>query len=95
MSTVVAQTPVVLDEDSDYIPWLEVIQTVADKFQLWDYVNPKIQPGELKVLKKLVEPILKSLRTPATPVAEGAQALIAEISFLDLKDGERTQLQLK
>ena len=42
MSTVVTQTPVVLDEDSDYIPWLEVIQTAANKFQLWDYVNPKI-----------------------------------------------------
>ena len=42
MSTVIAQTPVVLDEDSDYIPWLEVIQTTADKFQLWDYINPKI-----------------------------------------------------
>jgi len=71
MSTVVTQTPVVLDEDSDYIPWLEVIQTAADKFQLWDYVNPKIQPGELKVLEKPVEPTPKSVRTSATTQAEG------------------------
>jgi len=95
MSTVVTQTPVVLDEDSDYIPWLEVIQTAADKFQLWDYVNPKIQPGELKVLEIPVEPTPKSLRTPVTPAAEGVQAPTAEISYSDLTAAERTQLQLK
>ena len=95
MSTVVTQTPVVLDEDSDYIPQLEVIQTAADKFQLQDYVNPKIQPGELKVLEIPVEPTPKSLRTPVTPAAGGVQAPTAKISYSDLTAAERTQLQLK
>ena len=92
MSTVVTQTPVVLDEDSDYIPWLEIIQTTADKFQLWDYVNPKIQPGELKVLEIPVEPTPKSLRTLVTPATGGVQAPTAEISYSDLTAAKRTQL---
>jgi len=42
MSAVATPTPVILDGDSDYIPWIELIKTAAEKHQLWAHINPSI-----------------------------------------------------
>ena len=47
-STVVSITLVILDNEKDWMPWIEVIRTVAR--DLWDYVNLAILTKRLKKL---------------------------------------------
>ena len=96
-STVVSITPVILDDEKDWMPWIEVIRTAAG--DLWDYVNPAIPTKRLKKLQEPVEPTPASVHTPSlTPSSQtqdgnssvaGPLASTAEVTFSDLSASEQ------
>jgi hypothetical protein len=54
MLTIVTQVPVILKEEKDWQPWLELIKSASLKQGLWEYINPSM-PWEL--VPKLEWPI--------------------------------------
>jgi hypothetical protein len=59
-SKVIIVTPVILEEEKDWILWIKVIRTAAGN--LWDYVNPSVPLIQLKKLKEPTEPILETVK---------------------------------
>ena len=101
-STVVNITLVILDDEKDWMPWIEVIRTAAG--DLWDYVNPAIPTKRLKKLQEPVEPTPASVHTPSLTPSSQTQdrnslvirplVLITEVTFSDLSASKQAQLQM-
>ena len=97
-------TNVVLEDDKDWIPWLEVTKTVALEHQLWDHINPSVALENLTKLEALAEPILASIKAllPLTlsgsvttkdrqiqQQQEASSSTTAKVKFLDLNSREQ------
>ena len=65
-------TTVILENDDDYLPWIEIIHTAADKHSLQDYIDPTRTASQLKRLEPPTKP------TPASVKAQPLAATPAE-----------------
>jgi hypothetical protein len=63
-SKVITVTPVILEEEKDWLPWIEVIRTAAG--DLWDFVNPSVPLANLKTLEEPIEPTLATIKAIIT-----------------------------
>jgi len=101
---------IILDDDKDWLPWLEIIKSVAIENDLWDHINPSVSPERLKKLVDPIEPTPASVKSiqPATPAVSvtsdhgitqqtqaATPATISEVKFSDLSTAEQAQLQMQ
>ncbi len=64
-SKVITVTPVILGEEKDWLPWIEMIRTAAG--DLWDFVNPSVPLASLKKLEETIEPTPATVKAVVTP----------------------------
>ena len=102
-------TNVVLEDDKDWIPWLEVTKTVALEHQLWDYINPSVALEKLIKLEAPAEPTLASIKALLPLTLSGSVTIkdrqiqqqpaslstTAKVKFSDLNSREQAQLQMR
>jgi len=81
LSKVITVTPVILEEEKDWLPWIEVIQTVTG--DLWDFVNPSVSLANLKRLEEPTEPTLVTVKAVNTPGFTQASNTVNNTPILD------------
>jgi hypothetical protein len=80
-SKVITVTPVILEEEKDWLPWIEVIRTAAG--DLWDFVNPSVSLANLKRLEEPTEPTLETVKAINTPGSIQASNTVNNIPIPD------------
>jgi hypothetical protein len=99
-SKVITVTPVILEEEKDWLPWIEVIRTAAG--DLWDFVNPSVPLANLKTLEEPIEPTPATVKAVTTPSSTQTNTLSNTpspdepevITFASLSSSEQNHLQM-
>jgi hypothetical protein len=85
MTTKVNRLAVVLKDEKDWYPFIELVQTAALKHKIWEYVNPNTKAVDLPQLIAPKEPTYSDIRPP------GADAPASR--YEDLNPGEVSRFQ--
>jgi hypothetical protein len=64
MSTSIIQTPVILKEEKDWQPWLELIKSASLKQGLWEYINPSTPWSQVPRLERPIRPTPSTVKPP-------------------------------
>jgi hypothetical protein len=60
--TAATQTLVILKEEKDWQPWIELIKSASLKYGLWDYINRSIQWAQVPRLERPIRLTLSTVK---------------------------------
>jgi len=74
MSALAIQTPVILKEEKDWQPWLELIKSASLKYGLWEYINPSTPWAQVPRLERPIRPTPNTVKPSTVHQEDGGSS---------------------